>query len=160
MYFGQTDEEIYENVKMLNALARKVARIVRIIAAIAFTLLGLVIAFGLDQDNTIFFGLIVVVLGLTLGTFAVGIAGKNYTWGWIWYKGKHNTKNLGSDMASIAKDNLTVAYLIGGRSGTKWSLISMLTGLMVVVSISGWVGTYYRWKYEPMEKKLAKKLGK
>lgn len=159
MYFGQTDEEIYENVKMLNALARKVARIVRIVAGIV---LGLIMLPPMFQggDNSIVHILILLILLEVMVFISTGFVAKGYTWGWIWYKGKHNTKNLGSDMANIAKDNLTAAYLIGGRSGTKWSLISMLVGLMAVISISGWVGTYYRWKYEPMEKKLAKKLGK
>lgn len=155
MYFGQTDEEIYENVKVMNALANKVARIVRIGGVILAVLVGIIIA-----ADSVGLGMLIMILGIVAAIFGLGITAKNLTWGWIWYKGKHNAKNLGSDMADIAKENLTVAYLIGGRSGTKWSLIGMIATLMGVIAIGSWVGTYYRWKFEPMEKKLAKKLGK
>ena len=87
-----------------------------------------------------------------------GEIGKNYAWGWIWYKSRHNTKNLASDVTKIAKDNVTVSYLIGGRGVAKWSIIGMLAALGIQISIGVWAGTYYRIKFEKKEKQLESKV--
>ncbi|MGN0569800.1 MAG: hypothetical protein ACI4N4_04765 [Candidatus Fimenecus sp.] len=153
MYFGETDEEIYENVKNMNHLARKVARIFRIIAAVAGGLLGIAITAAAGIGGFLFAVFFVVVLVLFLGEM-----GKNYAWGWIWYKSKHNTKNLASDVAGIAKDNVTVSYIIGGKGAAKWSIIGMLVALGIQICIGFWAGTYYRIKFEKKEKQLAPKV--
>ena len=147
MYFGETDKEIYENVKAMNQLARKVARICRIIAAVAGVLLGIAFTSASGIGGFLFSVFFAVVLVLFSGEI-----GKNYAWGWIWYKSRHNTKNLASDVGKIAKDNVTVSYLIGGRGVAKWSIIGMLVALGIQISIGVWAGTYYRIKFEKKKK--------
>lgn len=153
MYFGETDKEIYENVKAMNQLARKVARICRIIAAVAGVLLGIAFTSATGIGGFLFSVFFAVVLVLFSGEI-----GKNYAWGWIWYKSRHNTKNLASDVTKIAKDNVTVSYLIGGRGVAKWSIVGMLVALGIQISIGVWAGTYYRIKFEKKEKQLEPKV--
>lgn len=81
MFFGEADKEIYENVKAMNQLARKVARICRIIAAVAGVLLGIAFTSASGIGGFLFSVFFAVVLVLFSGEI-----GKNYAWGWIGIK--------------------------------------------------------------------------
>lgn len=164
MYFGETHEEIYEGVKAMNALAKKVGKVFGIIYLIIIEFFGFIMLSMIKESGGIasavgsflFFNVICGFAGLFFGTFM----GKNYAWGWICYKQKHNTKNLGKDLLNTASHNATVSYLIGGGRMAGWSLISSIVALGLVITVGYWKGFFYRAKYEKLEKKLGKELGK
>lgn len=157
MYFGETHEEIYEGVKAMNALAKKVGKVIGIVYLVVIELLGFIMLSTIKEFT---FFLIFNVIGGFAGLFFGAFMGKNYAWGWISYKQKHNTKNLGKDLLNTASHNATVSYLIGGGRMVGWSLISSIVALGLVITVGYWKGFFYRAKYEKLEKKLGKELGK
>lgn len=157
MYFGETHEEIYEGVKAMNALAKKVGRIIGIIYVVVMEILGIMLFSNTkDIKLLLFCNIICAFIGFIFGS----LLGKDYAWGWIAYKQKHNTKNLGKDLLGTATHNASVSYIIGGRKMVGWSLISSAVALGIVITIGYWKGHFYRSKYEKLEKKLGKELGK
>ena len=157
MYFGETHEEIYEGVKAMNALAKKVGKILGIIVLVIAVILGIQL-FNMTKD--IGPSLFMCIVGGPLGFLGGVFQGKNYAWGWIAYKQKHNTKNLGKDLLSTATHNATVSYLIGGGRMAGWSLISSVVALGIVICFGYWKGFLYRTKYGKLEKALGKELVK
>lgn len=157
MYFGETHEEIYEGVKAMNALAKKVGKVVGIIYLVVIEFLGFIL---ISQTKAAGLFLVVNVIGGFTGFFGGNFMGKNYAWGWIAYKQKHNTKNLGKDLLNTASHNATVSYLIGGGRMAGWSLISSIVALGLVITVGYWKGFLCCAKYEKLEKKLGKELGK
>lgn len=157
MYFGETHEEIYEGVKAMNALAKKVGKVVGIIYLVVMEFLGFIL---ISQTKSVGLFLFTNVICSVAGFFAGKFMGKNYAWGWIGYKQKHNTKNLGKDLLNTASHNATVSYLIGGGRMVGWSLISSIVALGLVITVGYWKGFFYRAKYEKLEKTLGKELGK
>lgn len=164
MYFGETHEEIYEGVKAMNARAKKVGKIVRIIYLLMYEIIGFIMVSAVKESSGmgkaigffLFVNVICGCLAFLLGDFM----GKNYAWGWIGYKQKHNTKNLGKDLLNTATHNATVGYIIGGGRMAGWSLISSIVALGLVITVGYWKGFFWRAKYEKLEKKLGKELGK
>lgn len=165
MYFGETHEEIYEGVKAMNKLANKVGKVLKILLLILVEVFGLPMSLmmffaGEGMGNAIMLFIFFCVIGGVMAYAFGDFMGKNYAWGWIWYKQTHNTKNLGKDVVNTAAHNATVSYIIGGKGVAGWSLIGSLVTLMFTVLIGYWKGFYYRTKYEKLEKKLGKELGK
>lgn len=143
--FGNNEDEIRENVKIIDVFAKKVAKFFRI-AFMIMSVFEAIILFNVGNFSTVGnFFLAVIFAALALLSSYFVMYGIGYVWGWGFTMIKYwliKNKIRKRDIALAAGATVGISYIIGGRRAVKCSLIIMLVILFVSVAIGGYVGLY------------------